>query len=402
MTNKNGFTLIELLAIIVILAIIAVITVPIILNIIDNSKKGAVKDSAYGYKDSIGKFYVSKLSEDPSYNIPNKVYTVSELKNNGVSVSGQEPGGNSWVQIENNKVVNGCLQFDEYKVDITNGELGNASNGECVDVAASYRSYIAPKDNDTHQGIVYINPIDLTEECNAITTAENVNENGTPTGIYQGCMKFYIYDDNGDGTVDMIVDHNISGNVVWNSSGKAGGMNEVATVLNQYTNGWVGSPRLIGADEIAHIVGADRNDTIKWNKTKFYDDGGYNGTDDSSWFYLDGSGKSYSAGNGWHKQVLDSNSKSRYAWLFDYTRNCTNYGCNVSDNNQYEPAEKGTSSSGDKYINGYWTSDTVNGGSSYPDCAWSVSFTVGAGYVRTYYNGIRPVITVSKATLGIN
>ena len=53
--NKNAFTLIELLAIVVILAIIAVITVPIILNVIDNAKKGSIKDSVYGYKDSINK-----------------------------------------------------------------------------------------------------------------------------------------------------------------------------------------------------------------------------------------------------------------------------------------------------------------------------------------------------------
>ena len=56
MRRKNGFTLIELLAIIVILAIIAVITVPIILDIIDNSKKGAAIDSAYGYKEAIEKY----------------------------------------------------------------------------------------------------------------------------------------------------------------------------------------------------------------------------------------------------------------------------------------------------------------------------------------------------------
>ena len=49
--TNSAFTLIELLAIIVILAIIAVITVPIILNVIDNAEKGAIKDSAYGYKD---------------------------------------------------------------------------------------------------------------------------------------------------------------------------------------------------------------------------------------------------------------------------------------------------------------------------------------------------------------
>ena len=59
--NKTGFTLIELLAIIVILAIIAVITVPIILNIIEDSRKGAAKDSVYGYKDSINKYYLGKL-----------------------------------------------------------------------------------------------------------------------------------------------------------------------------------------------------------------------------------------------------------------------------------------------------------------------------------------------------
>ena len=55
-SKKQGryrFTLIELLAIIVILAIIAVITVPLILGIIDDAKKGSITDSAYGYKSAI-------------------------------------------------------------------------------------------------------------------------------------------------------------------------------------------------------------------------------------------------------------------------------------------------------------------------------------------------------------
>ena len=56
--NKKGFTLIELLAIIVILAIIAVITVPIILNIIDNARKGAAKDSVIGYGKAVELAYV--------------------------------------------------------------------------------------------------------------------------------------------------------------------------------------------------------------------------------------------------------------------------------------------------------------------------------------------------------
>ena len=51
--NKKGFTLIELLAIIVILAIIAVITVPIILNIIENARAGAARNSVIGYGKSV-------------------------------------------------------------------------------------------------------------------------------------------------------------------------------------------------------------------------------------------------------------------------------------------------------------------------------------------------------------
>ena len=64
------------MAIIVILAIIAVITVPIILNIIENSKKGAAQDSAYGYKDAVSKAYIQELAK------PNN----GSLKLNGIYV----------------------------------------------------------------------------------------------------------------------------------------------------------------------------------------------------------------------------------------------------------------------------------------------------------------------------
>ena len=43
--RKNGFTLIELLAVIVILAIIALIAVPIVLHIIEDSKKSSQEES---------------------------------------------------------------------------------------------------------------------------------------------------------------------------------------------------------------------------------------------------------------------------------------------------------------------------------------------------------------------
>ena len=144
-SKKNAFTLIELLAIIVILAIIAVITVPIILNIIENSRLGAVKDSAYGYKDAINKYYVTDLSENPESNLKlSGTYIVQEdgtLKgmnveektytdNLEIPLSGTTPTG-GYLNYENNTLKDGCLTIDEYKLTIENGEVKNTEKGKC-------------------------------------------------------------------------------------------------------------------------------------------------------------------------------------------------------------------------------------------------------------------------------
>ena len=60
--NKKGFTLVELLAVIVILAIIALIATPIILNVIDDAKTNAAKNSAYGYIDCL--LYTSDAADE--------------------------------------------------------------------------------------------------------------------------------------------------------------------------------------------------------------------------------------------------------------------------------------------------------------------------------------------------
>ena len=78
MKEKNkGFTLVELLAVIVILALIALIATPIILNVINDAKKQAAKDSAYGYMDAVEKYIVSSELEDKS--IKDGTYSVEEL-----------------------------------------------------------------------------------------------------------------------------------------------------------------------------------------------------------------------------------------------------------------------------------------------------------------------------------
>ena len=66
--EKKGFTLIELLAVIVILAIIALIATPIILNIIEDSRREAAKDSAYGYIKSIENYIMLSEFDNKNYN----------------------------------------------------------------------------------------------------------------------------------------------------------------------------------------------------------------------------------------------------------------------------------------------------------------------------------------------
>ena len=75
--NKKGFTLVELLAVIVILAIIALIATPIILNVIDDAKTNAAKNSAYGYIDALEKVNAQDMLSSESINVLSGVYTIS-------------------------------------------------------------------------------------------------------------------------------------------------------------------------------------------------------------------------------------------------------------------------------------------------------------------------------------
>ena len=62
--NKKGFTLIELLAVIVILAIIALIATPIIVGVINDAKKNAFEDTAYGVAEAAKLYYAGQFDND--------------------------------------------------------------------------------------------------------------------------------------------------------------------------------------------------------------------------------------------------------------------------------------------------------------------------------------------------
>ena len=228
--NKKGFTLIELLAIIVILAIIAVITVPIILGIIDEAKQKSATNSAYGYKDAINKLYATKLLNNNDYKMTDKVYTVSELNTEGINVSGKEPDDNSWIEIENNEVKSGCLQFDEYKVDITNGNVGSGTKGECV-MPFNPTSLIVTSGDGLYES--------ATEPGRLIYRGQDPNnriflkEDGTNNTLYR------IVSFEADGTIKVVRDDKLSTDMAWDTANARNSTdNTYCTTPSSGCNAW--------------------------------------------------------------------------------------------------------------------------------------------------------------------
>ena len=327
MKRKNkGFTLVELLAVIVILALIALIATPIILNVINDAKKQAAKDSAYGYMDAVEKYIVSSELEDKS--IQDGRYSVEEL-NKKISVKGSTPD-NGNIEIKNSSVKSYDIGIDGYAV--SNGEVKKVSTTK------SFKNGTA----------VYYNPVSR-EKCTGYTEANST------TGKNSGCMKWYVFNDKeGNATVNVILDHNTTARVAWNSTGNNSEMKEVADALKKDTRTWKNTARLITANEIAKITEKTGFDASKKNQ---------------DWFCLDTNQPDTTS------YCAKAQGKSKYAWLFDYTYECTNYGCNTSDLSTW----------------GYWTSTS----------SWHVSRFGHLSNTNANYadSGVRPVITISKANI---
>ena len=335
MKRKNkGFTLVELLAVIVILALIALIATPIILNVINDAKKQAAKDSAYGYMDAVEKYIVSSELEDKS--IKDGTYSVEELNSMGVSVKGSTPD-NGTIKIENKEVKSYDIGIDGYAV--SNGEVKKVSTTKKIENGTA----------------VYYNP-ETGKKCDDYTEANST------TGTKSGCMKWYVFNDKeGNATANVILDHNTTANVAYNSTGNNSEMKEVKTKLEEDTKDWKNTARLITANEVAKITGNTGFDATQSGQ---------------SWFCFDTNKLDNT------NYCSKAQGTSKYAWLFDYTNGCTNSGCNTLDSSTW----------------GYWTSTSYKDNLTY---VWRVngSGLLSGDIVTNAGFGVRPVITIAKSNI---
>ena len=220
--KEKGFTLVELLAVIVILTIISLIAVPMILNVIDESRKKAAIVSAENYIYAVEQYLV--LQEVENYNVKlenNTTYKVEEdtvfefslmdiiipkvyalpsetvFLNDIIKIKGEYPK-DGYVEIGENKITAAELVSNNYIVTCT-------SSTDC-EITGNYSSNIVASDSikinevgktklligETLQLSAKVLPEDATNKKVRWTSSNNeiatVDANGLVTAISSGTV----------------------------------------------------------------------------------------------------------------------------------------------------------------------------------------------------------------------
>ena len=147
---KKGFTLIELLAVIVILSVITLITIPMITNVIEESKKKALASSVEGLVESANLY---AIENDGVYEfLFDEEHKGSTLKGESLDYRGAIDGeGKLYLDREGNVSV--CISNDTYYVykNYNSGIIvGEIKTGNCIiGFDALTNKYVAMLDNGT-------------------------------------------------------------------------------------------------------------------------------------------------------------------------------------------------------------------------------------------------------------
>ena len=389
--NKNyGFTLIELLATIVILGLLALIVTPGVAKVIKNSKINTSESSMEGYIREVENAIALYMTDNGVYPT-----SINQLELDGKNIDKIENANVTLGYGEISKVtaeINGLYCIYEEKI----GAICDEDNFN-VNVNLSLLSI---------GDVIYYNPV-ADIYCSAKENGNNniyYVENNSMSGTTEGCLKWNVLSENADGTVNLILDHNIVSGVTWYSSeDNSQGPTVVKEVLNNaIKDKW--SDVLLRTDSFTHTFNNGEEDityTVNYNGMKarlpkaseIATSVGYEGFNDSTTtsntrFYFDSKDSTQTVGYGFDKKT------SAYAWLFNNLGNgsqdesnmdsCLYYGCTSNKPNTSNTYE------------GEWFYHTSTSLSGTKEGVWSVGWNGQLYYQRTYSpNSIRPVISLN-------
>ena len=116
MGRKKGFTLVELLAVIVILSLISLITIPVVLNVVENSRLSAAKISGFNYVKAVNDEIQTNDMEDDSKEFEDGKYLIDEkgnIKELKINMKGTMPTGD-YLETKNQEVIYAKLYINDY------------------------------------------------------------------------------------------------------------------------------------------------------------------------------------------------------------------------------------------------------------------------------------------------
>ena len=366
MKNK-GYTLIELLGVIIILSILVSFAVPTIINVIKsstNKKDKLVEDliinAAEMYVDDYDNEFYAK--EQKSYCVSIRTLVELDYLKDKVEIDGKDITDLKSVKI-------GYRNKFTFQILDSNKCIENYYDGE----------------------VVYFD-VSLGKSCN------NYNEVNSDTG-YNGidntkeeqnsCLKFYAFNDDGKENLNLILDHNTTSVISWNSSGNnAEGPKQIIEQLKLDTKDWKGTneitnykalssdgkmnyevdyseykARLMTSNEVAKLTQNESFDELKSN--------GY--------YYLDTNTTSKSS-----TCTSGNITGCKFGWLYDRSSFvCEADGC-LNNSNEVTA--------------GYWLVTSVYGTTN---LAWHVNAnsSLSLDNVASLGYGVRPVIEVLKTNL---
>ena len=391
MKNK-GFTLIELLGVIVILALLVVLVFPSIINSVRDSSKKTDRLTLELIYNAADLYIDNNMNKFPKMNGSKYVITLQNLVDEGLLVSPIKLSEND-DDLTNRK----CVQVSyndgfQYELKDTGACKTIYSNGQIIyfDVATgkscSESEYKLDNSNTGYNGF-----------------------NGT--NVQNSCLKFYAFNDDGGDKLNLLLDHNTTTSVAWTNSETDTNVNgpiDLIEKLYNDTKNWEGTEklseytmdqrtqlsqayytieynktpayegattpykaRLITAQEIAKITGADREDTLNWKEES-----------SSNRYFFDSLSSIQS------DTCKEGNTTGcKYGWLYDRTSiDCTIYGC---------------LNNSDVSINGYWTVSSYPNHFSYATHVDSTGtiLNVEGLTVNHSISGVRPVIEILKDKL---
>ena len=125
MKNKKGFTLVELLSVIIVLIVIMLLALNIIRTYTKKSKNESLRANALNYVKAI-ELLIESNPDDETFDSGS--FTVSELSNLGVKLSGTLPEAGNVLLIDY-EIVQACLKYDDYVMNYIDGKLSDPKKG---------------------------------------------------------------------------------------------------------------------------------------------------------------------------------------------------------------------------------------------------------------------------------